>query len=253
MLFILDWRSNSKGIKIPATNRLLIRIKKRQLKITMIVHDPILSISQNQFNQELCFIIWKPYFSNCNSSRSGSIFSSRKYTNNKYQWFCLIPDVWVGFFCKKLVRSQHYFSHKNSHHHYMTHFFKFCKHRFVIHPLQNPPFCSRTDLAYFSSYMCSSCSLAYVEQRTCIYWNTNKAYSLLSLHPIIELSAWLSLVLATEIWQFIFRRRELSEGTSLQCTGYKEHQVLHHTMLFLIKYLIYVFIFKSNNMSVLRV
>jgi hypothetical protein len=42
MVFILDWRSDSKGIKIPATSRFLIRITKQILIVTITMYDLIL-------------------------------------------------------------------------------------------------------------------------------------------------------------------------------------------------------------------
>ncbi len=115
MLFILDWRSNSKGIKIPATNRMLIRIKKRILIITMTVHDPILLTVHftKAIQSRTLFHHLKTIISNSNFSASGSILvqeSTPTISSNdsaSYQTFEL-------FFLQKWVRSQHYFSHKNS-------------------------------------------------------------------------------------------------------------------------------------------
>jgi hypothetical protein len=43
-LFFLDWRSDSKGIKIPATatSRFFVRTTKQILVITITMHNPIL-------------------------------------------------------------------------------------------------------------------------------------------------------------------------------------------------------------------
>ncbi len=69
--------------------------------------------------------------------------------------------------------------------HYMTHFFKFCKHQFVIHPLQNLPFCSRTVIAYFSSYNCSSCSRSCI---SCLSWTKNIVIHILKvqIRPLVS-------------------------------------------------------------------